>query len=74
MSEISAGWRAFVLSVALLTSACAGNSGGLYDTYDSNNDNSLSPEEWDQGFVMLDTNGDGIVTRDEFGAAFGDGW
>ncbi len=69
---------AVVLGLALLTSGCAGNSANVanpdqYDTYDTNHDNNLSQEEWDQGYMMMDTNGDGIVTRDEFDAATGRG-
>jgi hypothetical protein len=76
MTEIGTGRRALVLGLTLLTCACAANgsilnSDELYQRFDSNNDGSLTPEEWDDAFWKLDTNGDGFVSRNEFDDAFG---
>ena len=66
---------AFVLGLALLTAGCAGNSSNLadpdhlYGSFDNNNDNNLSQQEWDGAYSSLDANGDGMVSRDEFDAA-----
>ena len=66
---------ACVFALALLTSGCASNSsnsagsGDLYDSSDSNNDNTVTQEEWDQTYKNMDTNGDGVVTGDEHNAA-----
>jgi hypothetical protein len=65
---------ACVFALALLISGCASNNSGsndLYDSSDSNNDNTLSREEWDQTFMNMDTNGDGAVTLDEYYAGGG---
>jgi EF hand len=66
---------AFVLGLALLTGGCAGNSANgvdpdhLYGSFDNNNDNNISQEEWDQAYRTMDTNGDGMVSPGEFNAA-----
>jgi len=79
MTEIVTGRRVLVLGLALLTSACAANGSkllnpdDLYNTYDSNNDNNLTPQEWNDAFWRLDTNGDGFVSRDELDATLGGG-
>jgi EF hand len=78
MTEIVTGRRALVLGLALLLGACAANGSlldpdDLYQSFDSNNDGNLTPQEWNDAFWKLDTNGDGIVTRDEWGAALGGG-
>ncbi len=63
---------AFVLGLALLTGGCASNSSNLpnpdhlYGSFDNNNDNNISQEEWDRGYWSMDTNGDGMVSQDEF--------
>lgn len=70
---------AFVLGLALLTGGCAssspsGSSSGmtsqeLYNEYDNNNDNQITQQEWDQAHKNMDTNGDGVVTSEEYHAA-----
>ena len=70
---------ALILGLALVVSGCAGsgsklaNPDDLYDTYDTDNDNNLSQEEWDQAYWRMDANGDGFVSHDEFNAAFAGG-
>jgi len=64
-----------MLCLAMLTGGCAsGSSSGisaeeLYNEYDSSNNNTISQDEWDQEYEKVDTNGDGVVTHDEFNAA-----
>ncbi len=69
------GPGALVLGLALVTGGCAGSSSNavdpdhLYGSFDNNNDNNMSQEEWDRGYWSMDTNGDGMVSQDEFDAA-----
>ena len=80
MTAIVAGRRALVLGVALLICACAADGStfldpdDLYSIYDSNDDDNLVPQEWNDAFWQLDTNGDGVVSRDELNAGIGAGF
>ena len=73
------GLGACALGLALLASGCAANgsmSAGAddqFDSYDDDGDGMLGPAEWDQVHINLDGNGDGVVSREEFGAGFGGG-
>jgi hypothetical protein len=76
---------ALILGLALLTGGCAHRSSSsasssstsgmtsqeLYNEYDANNDNQITQQEWDQAYRNMDTNGDGVVSNDEFHAAMG---
>jgi hypothetical protein len=64
---------ALVLCLALLTSGCASGTSTLFDSLDSNNDNTLSRDEWNRGFDKIDTSGDGVITSQEFNTAAGGG-
>jgi hypothetical protein len=73
------GICALALGLALLTSACAGGSAGvassddLFDEFDSNDDNRLDQDEWGGNYRNMDTDGDGVVSHDEFNATVGGG-
>ena len=74
---------ACVLALTLLTSGCASGSSStspasstgdlsseeIYNEYDKDNNNNISQEEWNQAYKNMDTNGDGVVTSDEYQAA-----
>ncbi len=78
---------ACVLALAMLTSGCASGSSStspasstgdlsseeIYNEYDKDNNNNISQQEWDQAYKNMDTNGDGVVTSDEYHAAVGGG-
>jgi hypothetical protein len=80
MTEIVTGRGVVVLGLALSIGACAANGSklldpdDLYDAYDSNNDDDLVPQEWNDAFWRLDTDGDGVVSRDELQAGLGAGF
>ncbi len=71
--RVAPGPAALVLCLALLTSGCASGTSNLFDSLDSNNDNTLSRDEWNRGFDKIDTSGDGAITSQEFSAAAGGG-
>ncbi len=74
---------ALMLGFALLTAGCASGSSShsgsgmtsqeLYNEYDSNNDNQIEQDEWDDAYRSMDANGDGVVTHDEFNAGMAGG-
>ncbi len=71
--RVAPGPAALVLGLALLTSGCASGTSNLFDSLDSNNDNTLSRDEWNHGFDKIDTSGDGVMTKQELNAAAGGG-
>ena len=70
--RVAPGPAALVLALALVTSGCASGTSNLFDSLDGNHDNTLSRDEWNQGFDRIDTSGDGVITRPELNAAAGD--
>ncbi len=63
------------LATLLAATAAAAQPGRFFDTVDTNRDGVMSAAEWKasgrqpQGFLMMDANGDGRVTRAEADAA-----
>jgi hypothetical protein len=78
---------ALVLGLALLAAGCASGSSDhsasttsagmtsqeLYNEYDTDNNNQVTKDEWDGAYRAMDTNGDGVVTAEEFNAAVAGG-
>jgi hypothetical protein len=78
---VAPGVGAMILGLVLLTGGCAHSSSSnassgmtsqeLYNEYDADQNGQLTQGEWDQAYHNMDTNGDGVVSHDEFNAATG---